>query len=75
MNAVAIIAGRELRDGLRNRWVIATTLLMAALALTLTLLGSAPTGTVGVSALAATIVSLLESDNLSRPVDRPADLL
>lgn len=58
MNAVAIIAGRELRDGLRNRWVIATTLLMAALALTLTLLGSAPTGTVGVSALAATVVSL-----------------
>jgi Cu-processing system permease protein len=58
MKAVAIIAGKELRDGLRNRWVIATTLLMAALALTLTLLGSAPTGTVGVSALAATVVSL-----------------
>jgi len=58
MNAVAIIAGKELRDGLRNRWVIATTVLMAALALTLTLLGSAPTGTVGVSALAATVVSL-----------------
>ncbi len=58
MNAVVIIAGKELRDGLRNRWVIATTLLMATLALTLTLLGSAPTGTVGASALAATVVSL-----------------
>jgi Cu-processing system permease protein len=58
MNAVAVIAGKELRDGLRNRWVVATTLLMAALALTLTLVGSAPIGTVGVSALAATVVSL-----------------
>jgi Cu-processing system permease protein len=58
MNAVAIIAGKELRDGLRNRWVIVTTLVMAALALTLTLVGSAPTGTVGVSAVAATVVSL-----------------
>ena len=56
--AVAIIAGKEVRDGLRNRWVVAMTLLMAALALTLTLVGSAPTGTVGVSALSATIVSL-----------------
>jgi len=58
MNAVAIIAGKEVRDGLRNRWVIAMTLLMAALALTQTLIGSAPTGTVGVSARSATIVSL-----------------
>ena len=58
MNAIAVIAGREVRDGLRNRWVVAMTLLMAALALTLTLVGSAPTGTVGVSAVSATIVSL-----------------
>jgi Cu-processing system permease protein len=58
MRAVAIIAGRELRDSLRNRRVVAMTGLMAALALTLTLLGSAPTGTVGVSNLSVTIVSL-----------------
>lgn len=58
MMPVLIIAGKEIRDGLRNRWVVAATLLMAALALTLTLLGSAPTGTVGVSALSVTIVSL-----------------
>ncbi len=55
---VLIIAGKEIHDGLRNRWVVAATLVMAALALTLTLLGSAPTGTVGVSALSVTIVSL-----------------
>lgn len=58
MRAIGIIAGRELRDGLRNRRVVATTLLLASLALTLALLGSAPTGTVRVSALTITVVSL-----------------
>lgn len=58
MREVAIIAMREFSDGIRNRRVIATTLLMAGLALTLALLGSAPTGTVGVSALSVTVVSL-----------------
>jgi Cu-processing system permease protein len=58
MRPVGIIALRELADGLRNRRVIATTLLMATLALTLALLGSAPTGTVGVSALGVTVVGL-----------------
>ncbi len=58
MRAIFLIAERELRDSLRNRRVLAATALMAALALTLTLLGSAPTGTVGVSALSVTIVSL-----------------
>ncbi|WP_029007340.1 ABC transporter permease [Azospirillum halopraeferens] len=58
MNTLLIIAAKELRDGLRNRWVVATTLLMASLALTLTFLGSAPTGTVGVGPLEVTVVSL-----------------
>jgi Cu-processing system permease protein len=58
MITVLILAGMEIRAGLRNRWVMATTLLMAALALTLAFLGSAPTGTVGVNALAVTVVSL-----------------
>lgn len=58
MRSVAIIAGKEFRDGLRNRWVVATTCLLAALALTLAFLGSAPTGEVRVGALAVTIVSL-----------------
>lgn len=58
MNSVLIIARREILVGLRNRWVIATTLLLAALALSLTFLGSAPTGRVGVSALDVVIVSL-----------------
>ena len=58
MITILILAANEIRAGLRNRWVVATTLLMAALALTLAFLGSAPTGTVGVGALAVTVVSL-----------------
>lgn len=58
MSTIITIAAKEVREGLRNRWVAATTLLMAALALTLTFLGSAPTGSVGVGQLEVTIVSL-----------------
>lgn len=58
MTNVFIIARKEIQEGLRNRWVLATTLLLAALALTLTFLGSAPTGNVGASALDVVIVSL-----------------
>jgi len=58
MNAVVTIAGREIREGVRNRWVLATTLVLAALALTLAFLGSTPAGTVKASALAVTVVSL-----------------
>ena len=58
MRAVLAIAGREVRYGMRNRWVVATTVLLAALALALAFLGSAPTGTVGVGRLSVTVVSL-----------------
>lgn len=58
MSAILAIAVKEIRDGLRNRWVIAATLLLASLALALALLGSAPTGTVKASPLAVTVVSL-----------------
>lgn len=58
MNNILIVAGKEMREGMRNRWVLATTLLLATLALTLTFLGSAPTGNVGASRLDVVIVSL-----------------
>ena len=58
MTNVLLIAAKEVQESLRNRWVLATTLLLAALALTLTLLGSAPTGSVGVRSLDVVIVSL-----------------
>jgi Cu-processing system permease protein len=57
MNAV-IVARKELHQAVRNRWVLAATLLLAGLALSLTFLGSAPTGTVGVRTLDVIIVSL-----------------
>jgi Cu-processing system permease protein len=58
MRQTLIIAGKEVRDGMRNRWILATTLLLAAFALTLAFLGASPTGAVNVSPLAITIVSL-----------------
>lgn len=58
MRAILAIMHKEINDGLRNRWVASATLLLAALALGLAFLGSAPTGTVGASPLAVTVVSL-----------------
>ncbi|GAA3981082.1 ABC transporter permease [Comamonas faecalis] len=58
MNATLTLIGKEVRDGLRNRWVLAVALLLAALALALGLLGSAPTGSVKVDPLVVTVVSL-----------------
>lgn len=58
MRRILLIAWKELRDGLRNRWVLAIGVLLAALALSLAFLGSAPTGVVKGDALAVTIVSL-----------------
>lgn len=52
------LAMQEVRAGLRNRWVVATTLLLAALSLSLVLLGSAPTGAVKADPLAVVVVSL-----------------
>jgi Cu-processing system permease protein len=57
MNTI-IVARKEIHQAVRNRWVLAATLLLAGLALSLTFLGSAPTGTVGVRALDVVIVSL-----------------
>jgi len=53
-----LIALQEVRAGMRNRWVLATTLLLAGLALSLVLLGSAPVGTVKADPLAVVVVSL-----------------
>ena len=58
MSPTLIIVEKEVRDGLRNKWVLAVTLLLAALALSLGFLGSAPTGSVKVDPLTVTVVSL-----------------
>lgn len=58
MTPIILIATKEFRDGMRNRWVIAITILLAVFALTLSFLGSAPTGAVKTTPLAVTVVSL-----------------
>jgi Cu-processing system permease protein len=58
LNAVSIIAMKEIRDGIRNRWVIGSILLLTVLAVSLLLLGSAPAGSVKADALEVTVVSL-----------------
>ncbi|WP_417792869.1 ABC transporter permease subunit [Terasakiella pusilla] len=58
MNVIFIIALQEVLTGLRNKWVLSTTLLLGALALSLTLLGSTPTGGVGADSLSVVVVSL-----------------
>lgn len=58
MNGILLIADKEIRERMRNRWVVAATLLLAALALTLAFLGAAPGGRVGAGALEVVVVSL-----------------
>lgn len=58
MNGLLVVAAQEIRAGIRNRWVVATTLALAGLALSLALLGNAPVGAVGADALAIVVVSL-----------------
>ena len=58
MTAVTAIAGREVLAGIRNRWMLAASLLLGALALTLAFIGSSPVGVVAATPLAITVVSL-----------------
>src|SRR3954470_19695572 len=58
MNALLVIAGKEITDGVRNRWVVGATLLLAGLAFAMAFLGSAPTGQLDVKPLAVVVVSL-----------------
>lgn len=58
MNAALIVAEKEFRDGLRNRWVLAITLVLALLAMGISYFGAAASGGVGFTSLSTTIVSL-----------------
>lgn len=58
MRGILAVAGKEMREGLRNRWIVAATLLLGALALGLAFLGGAPGGATGVDPLAVMVVSL-----------------
>lgn len=58
INAIATVAGKEFRDGLRNRWIVAITIIFAILAIGLAYFGAAAAGRVGFTSLSTTIVSL-----------------
>ncbi len=58
MKAIWTIALKELRDALRNRWILAASLLLALLALSLAFVGTAPVGSVKASTMQITVVSL-----------------
>lgn len=58
MNAILTIAGKEFRDGLRNRWVLAIALVLAFLAVGIAWFGAAASGGLGFTSLATTLVSL-----------------
>jgi len=58
MRMIWILALKELRDGLRNRWIAAAIILLGVLALALSFLGAAPTGSVKVSAIDITVINL-----------------
>jgi Cu-processing system permease protein len=59
MKVILILAQKEMRDGLRNRWVAMTIFLLTALSLSMYFLGSAATGTVKVDSIAVTLVNLV----------------
>ena len=58
LNRILAVAGQEMRIGLRNRWIVLATLILAAFSLALALLGSAPAGTLGVDRMTITVASL-----------------
>jgi Cu-processing system permease protein len=58
MNAILIVANKEFKDGLRNRWVLSITLVFAFLAIGLAYFGASASGIVGFTSLATTIISL-----------------
>lgn len=58
MTQVWNIARKELSDGLRNRWLLAISLLFAVLAVGIAWLGAAASGQLGFTSIPATIASL-----------------
>lgn len=58
MNTVWVVTKKEFRDSVRNRWVIAVTLLFMLLALGLAYFGAAASGRVGFQSFDATVASL-----------------
>lgn len=58
MAIILAVCRKELKDGLRNRWVLAISLIFAVLAIGLAYFGAAAAGRVGFTSLSTTVVSL-----------------
>ncbi|MFT5521078.1 MAG: Cu-processing system permease protein [Enterobacterales bacterium] len=58
MRAILAVAEKELKDGLRNRWLIAITTIFVIMAGGISWFGSASVGAIGFSSIANTIISL-----------------
>ena len=56
---VATLAGKEFRDRMRNRWVLAVALVFAVFSLVITYFGGAQQGQVGLRSIEFTIASLV----------------
>jgi Cu-processing system permease protein len=59
LRQVAAVAGKELRDRLRNRWVLAVALVFTVFAVVIAWFGGAQQGAVGLRSTEATIASLV----------------
>lgn len=59
LRPVATIAGKEFRDRIRNRWVLAVAAVFTVFALVIAYLGSAQQGTVGFRSIELTVASLV----------------
>jgi len=58
MYEILAVGAKEFRDGMRNRWLLAITVIFALFALGLAYFGAAASGQVGFTSLDTTIVSL-----------------
>ena len=59
ISQIATIAGKEFRDRIRNRWVLAVALIFTAFALVIAYFGAAQQGAVGFRSIEVTIASLV----------------
>jgi Cu-processing system permease protein len=59
ISQIRVIAAKEFRDRIRNRWVIAVAVIFTAFALAIAYLGSAQQGEVGLRSIEVTIASLV----------------
>ncbi|WP_156490739.1 ABC transporter permease, partial [Oleiphilus sp. HI0086] len=58
MDKILTVASKEFKDGFRNRWTLAITVIFAILSLGLTYFGAAASGSIGFASLNSTLISL-----------------